>query len=230
MKIHWFQHVPFEGLGEIGPWLLARGHELSCTRFYAGELPGAEAATCDWLVVMGGPMNIYQYRDYPWLRAEKQAIRARIDAGARVLGVCLGAQLIADVLGARIYQNAEREIGWLPVRAVAGSEKEPLAFPDGESLVFHWHGDTFDLPTGATRLASSEGCVNQAFAIGSRVLGLQFHLEMGPPEVERICGECAAELTPDRYVQDAERILGQTPFAAEGAKGLLNRLLGRMAS
>ncbi|MDR0901961.1 MAG: amidotransferase [Opitutaceae bacterium] len=228
MKIHWFQHVPFEGLGEIGPWLSARGHELACTRFYAGETPGPAAAACDWLVVMGGPMNIYQHRDHPWLRAEKQAIRARIDAGARVLGVCLGAQLIADALGARVYQNAEREIGWLPVRAAAGGEGEALAFPAGESLVFHWHGDTFDLPPGAARLASSEGCVNQAFAVGARVLGLQFHLEMGPGEVGRICEECAGELAPARDVQGAEVILAQTPSAAAGARSLLHRLLERM--
>ncbi len=228
MKIHWFQHVPFEGPGEIGPWLRARGHGLTATRFYAGELPGPEAAACDWLVVMGGPMNIYQYRDHPWLRAEKRAIRARIDAGARVLGVCLGAQLIADVLGAKIYQNAEREIGWLPVRATAGGEKEPLAFPAGESLVFHWHGDTFDLPAGAALLASSGGCANQAFAVGARVLGLQFHLEMGPAEVARICEACGDELTPGRHVQDAATILAHAPFAAAGTKHLLHRLLERM--
>jgi GMP synthase-like glutamine amidotransferase len=228
MKIHWFQHVPFEGLGKIGPWLSARGHEITGTRFYAGERPGLAAAACDWLVVMGGPMNIYQYRDHPWLRVEKQAIRARLDAGARVLGVCLGAQLIADVLGAKIYQNAEREIGWLPVRATDGGEKEPLAFPGGESLVFHWHGDTFDLPAGAARLASSEGCVNQAFAVGARVLGLQFHLEMGAEEVARICEKCADELVPGRHVRGAEQILAQTPSAEPGAGRLLHRLLERM--
>jgi GMP synthase-like glutamine amidotransferase len=228
MKIHYFQHVPFEGLGKIEPWLRARGHQLGATRFFAGELPGPAAAACDWLVVMGGPMNIYQYRDHPWLRAEKQAIRTRLESGARVLGVCLGAQLIADVLGAKIYQNAEREIGWLPVRAAPVGGGAPPAFPDGDSLVFHWHGDTFDLPAGATRLASSEGCANQAFSVGARVLGLQFHLEMGAEEVARICENCAAELVPGRYVQNAEEILAQTPSAEKRAEQLLHRLLERM--
>ncbi|WP_043586996.1 type 1 glutamine amidotransferase [Geminisphaera colitermitum] len=249
MHVHWFQHVPFEGLGLIEPWLRARGHRLTVTRFYAGELPDLAASACDWLIVMGGPMNIYQYRDHPWLRDEKRAIRARIDAGARVFGVCLGAQLIADVLGGRVYQNHEREIGWFPVRAAdtgKGTAPHPLSFPPGESLVFHWHGDTFDLPPGAVLLASNEACRNQAFALSlpgdgnARVLGLQFHLEMDEPAVARICQNCADELTPATsaipasppplppHVQTADVILARTPSAVPDATALLHRLLERM--
>ncbi|MDR1497357.1 MAG: hypothetical protein LBS59_02905 [Puniceicoccales bacterium] len=228
MKIHYFQHVPFEGLGKIEMWMRSRGHQLSGTRFFAGETPGAEITACDWLVVMGGPMNIYQHRDYPWLLVEKKMIEARIEAGARVLGVCLGAQLIADVLGAKVYQNAEREIGWLPVHATPHTGDERLAFPAGKSTVFHWHGDTFDLPTGAARLASSESCVNQAFAFGTRVLGLQFHLEMGEAEIERICENCAAEITPGTFVQTRTEMLSRTPAAEPLASLLLNHLLLRM--
>ena len=110
MKVHWFQHVPFEGLGAIEEWLLSRGHTLSCTRLYANEAPPVNSHGVDWLIVMGGPMNVYEYRAHPWLRSEKHLIREAITAGKRVLGICLGAQLIADVLGGKVYQNGEREI------------------------------------------------------------------------------------------------------------------------
>lgn len=105
MKPHWFQHVEFEGLGLIEAWLRARGHDVSVTRWWAGEAAGADAAACECLIVMGGPMNSYKHRDYPWLVAEKVAIASAVSRGARVLGVCLGAQLIADVLGGKVVQN-----------------------------------------------------------------------------------------------------------------------------
>jgi len=224
MKIHWFQHVPFEGLGAIESWLTARGHTLTCTRFWAGETAPATVDGFDWLVVMGGPMNIYQYRDHPWLKAEKRVIRDAVAAGKRVLGVCLGAQLIADALGGKVYQNAEREIGWFPITAVPEGKESPLAFPE-ETSVFHWHGDTFSLPPGGVWLARSEGCEHQAFAVGARVLGLQFHLEMTPDDVARIAIECADELTAGKFVQSAEAIVARVP--QETAAGvLMDRLLG----
>ncbi len=224
MKIHWFQHVAFEGLGAIEGWLTARGHTLSCTRFWAGDPAPATVDGFDWLVVVGGPMNIYQYRDFPWLKAEKRVIRDAVAAGKRVLGVCLGAQLIADALGGKVYQNADREIGWLPVTAVPEGKESPLAFPK-ETVVFHWHGDTFSLPPGGVWLARSEACEHQAFAVGVRVLGLQFHLEMTPDDVARIAKECADELTAGKFVQSAEAIIARAP--QETAAGvLMDRLLG----
>jgi GMP synthase-like glutamine amidotransferase len=227
MKIHWFQHVPFEGLGAIEGWMLARGHTLSVTRFYAGEEPPATVDGFDWLIVMGGPMNIYQYRDYPWLRDEKRVIREAATAGKRVLGVCLGAQLIADVLGGKVYQNAEREIGWLPVLATPEGRVSPFEFP-GETVVFQWHGDTFSLPSGSVRLARSGGCENQAFAVDPRVLGLQFHLEMTPADVAGIVQACADELTAGRYVQSADAIIAASVRHADGAGVLLDHLLCAM--
>ncbi len=232
MKVHWFQHVEFEGLGLIESWLRARGHEITATRWWAGETAGAEATDCDWLVVMGGPMNIYQHRDYPWLVAEKAAIAAAVARGARVLGVCLGAQLIADVLGGKVMQNAEREIGWWPVRGVAsgatGVGGERYAFPV-EVTVLHWHGDTFTLPPGARRLAESDGCAQQAFAVGERVLGLQFHLEMGAGAVEEIVKACADEVAAGgRWVQSAEAIKEGAYAHAQAASGLLAKLLATM--
>ena len=251
MKVRWFQHVEFEGLGLIEPWLRARGHELSSTRWWAGErATAAEIADCDWLVVMGGPMNIYQYRDHPWLPAEKAAIAAAIHAGKRVLGICLGAQLIADVLGGKVVQNAEREIGWWPLRPVPTHEAraefqalpgspvdrgaaERFALPGGlvEPVVLHWHGDTFALPPGAVGLAESAACRRQAFAWGARVLALQFHLEMDEVAVARICEACAAELAAGgRWVQSAERIARGARIHGEEAAALLDRWLGALAA
>lgn len=238
MNVHWFQHVEFEGLGLIESWLRARGHEITATRWWAGETAGADAAECDWLVVMGGPMNIYQHRDYPWLVAEKAAITAAVARGARVLGVCLGAQLLAAVLGGREMQNAEREIGWWPVRCVRDAEDGEslkaelgLGVPGGEVTVLHWHGDTFTLPPGARRLAESEGCAQQAFAVGERVLGLQFHLEMGAGAVAEIVKACTDELEAavgGRWVQSAEAISEGAFQHAQGASGLLAKLLAAM--
>jgi GMP synthase-like glutamine amidotransferase len=225
MKIHWFQHVPFEGLGAIEGWLLARGHTLTCTRFNAGEAAPATTDGFDWLIVMGGPMNIYQYRDHPWLRAEKRVIRDAVAANKRVLGVCLGAQLIADALGGKVYQNGEREIGWFPITAVPEGAGSPFAFPK-ETVVFHWHGDTFSLPPGGVWLARSAACEHQAFAVGARVLGLQFHLEMTPPDVKRIATECADELAPATYVQSEREIVSRAESEGRATAGLLDRLLG----
>lgn len=228
MRVHWFQHVKFEGLGLIEVWLRARGHELSVTRWWAGEIAGREAGEAEWLIVMGGPMNIYQHRDYPWLIAEKAAISAAVTRGARVLGVCLGAQLIADVLGGKVMQNAEREIGWWPVRAVAEGDGSRYAFP-AEVNVLHWHGDTFTLPPGARRLALSEGCAQQAFASGERVLGLQFHLEMSGAAIADIAEACADEIAGGgRWVQTAEAIKAGVFAHAPDANKLLARLLTAM--
>lgn len=224
MKIHWFQHVPFEGLGTIEDWLRARGHTLTCTRFFAGETAPADVKGFDWLIVMGGPMNVYQHRDHPWLRAEKRVIRDAVAANKRVLGVCLGAQLIADALGGKVYQNLEREIGWFPVTSVPEGQVSLFAFPP-ETRVFHWHGDTFSLPPGGVWLARSEACEHQAFVIGARVLGLQFHLEMSAADVERIAEACADELTPARFVQSKAEIIAQGTEGAAGTTALLDRLL-----
>ncbi len=227
VKVHWFQHVEFEGLGLIEPWLRARGHEVTATRWWAGESAGVEALAAEWLIVMGGPMNIYQHRDFPWLVEEKAAIAAAVHRGARVLGVCLGAQLIADVLGGKVMQNPEREIGWWPVRAVAAAESGTLryAFP-AEVTVLHWHGDTFTLPPGAVRLAESEGCAQQAFAWGERVLALQFHLEMGGAAVAEIATACADEFSAGgRWVQAAGEITEGAYAHAQAASGLLAKLL-----
>lgn len=237
MRVVCFQHGPFEGPGLIEPWLRARGHELTTVRWWAGDLPPAPEAY-DWLVVMGGPMNVYQHRDHPWLVAEKAALAAACAAGRRVLGVCLGAQLLADVLGGKVLQNPEREIGWWPVRAAvagagaAGSGPGPaggrFAFP-AEVTVLHWHGDTFTLPPGATRLAASAACAEQAFVWGERALGLQFHLEMDAAAVAAIAAGCADELAAGgRWVQDAAALASGAREHGAAATALLHRLLAAL--
>ncbi len=207
LRIHYIQHVRFEGLGNIEPWAIARGHRLSLTRTFARD-PFPTPDQYDWLIVMGGPMGACDDDRHVWMADEKATIRAAIDSGKCVLGICLGAQLIAHVLGARVYPGPEKEIGWLPITKSEAGRSHPLlgAMPD-PFTVFHWHGDTFDLPAGATLLASSAGTRHQAFIHGDRVVGLQFHLENSPEMIAGMVEHGADELdTRHRYVQSADVI------------------------
>jgi GMP synthase (glutamine-hydrolysing) len=164
---------------------------------------------------MGGPMNIYEYRNHPWLREEKRFIREAIESGRRVLGICLGAQLIADVLGAKIYQNDTFEIGWFPVRFAEAKKAAPVFanFPD-QLTVLHWHGDTFDLPPGAAHLAESDACKNQAFAFGPKVAALQFHIEMDEPDVSAFLDDILPEPVPGQIQSAGEIRAGCTHLPA----------------
>lgn len=206
MRVHWLQHVPFEGLGSIGPWLESRGARLTHTPFFekGAKLPRLD--DIDWLIVMGGPMSVNDEADLPWLAEEKRFIAGAIAQSKIVLGICLGAQLIANALGAAVRRNPEREIGWFPVEP-AGAPGADALF-DGPTDVFHWHGEIFDLPEGATLLARSMACGHQAFSIGRRVLGLQFHLEMTVEGARALVGNCAADLEPAQFVQSRAEILG----------------------
>jgi GMP synthase-like glutamine amidotransferase len=178
MKIHVLQHAESEGPGEIAAWAHERGHAVAITHLYRGEaLPPADSF--DLLVVMGGEMNIYQYRDWPWLKPEREMIEAAMAAGKRVVGICLGGQLIADALGARVTQNSEHELGWLPITFTPEARQAFGHLPE-TATVLHWHGDTFELPEGAVRLASSPGCLEQGYLIPGKCLGLQFHMEADP--------------------------------------------------
>jgi GMP synthase (glutamine-hydrolysing) len=201
MKLHWLQHVPFEGLGIIEEWAEGCNAEIRATRIFSNE-PLPDVDNFDLLVVMGGPMGIYDYDAYPWLKEEKEFIRRAIDAEKRILGICLGAQLIADVLGAKVYPGPQKEIGWFPIRR---AKDAPALLPE-ELVVFHWHGDTFDLPEGSTPLASSEACRNQGFVYNDRVVGLQFHMETTPNSMEALIGNCAHELVDAPFIQTANQM------------------------
>lgn len=210
MNIHYLQHVPFEGLGSIEDWGRRGGHTLSATRFYDG-VPLPEAETVDLLIVMGGPMNIYEEANYPWLVDEKRFIEQVIVAGRRVLGICLGAQLIADVLGAKVYANSDKEIGWFTVETTEAASRSRLFATFPRQLdAFHWHGDTFDIPAGAVHAVRSAGCANQAFVYDERVVGLQFHLETTPSSAWQIIAHGEDELVEGRYIQTPQAIFADT--------------------
>lgn len=223
MRVHWLQHVPFEGLGRIGDWFIERGVRPVGHRLFAGD-PLPDPGAVDALVVMGGPMSVNDGNRLPWLDDERRFVAETLEAGRPVLGVCLGAQMIAAALGAPVYPAARREIGWFPIRREGGSGT--FGFTDGLP-VFHWHGETFDLPPGAALLASSAACGHQAFQWGERVIGTQFHLETTPETARALVEHCADELEPpDAFVQTAERILEEAPGACPRVHRELDRLLG----
>jgi len=181
MRLHSLQHVPHEHPGFILDWARKRGHALNATRFYKGEDVPESTESLDFLVVMGGPMDTWQKAEYAWLEPEIRFIRAAVDRGLPVLGICLGSQLIAEALGAQVTKGEEPEIGWWPIQLTGAARGHSLtAGLDPGPTVFHWHSYTFTLPAGATHLASSPACANQAFAHGERVLALQFHPEVTP--------------------------------------------------
>lgn len=224
-RIHCIQHVPFEPPARIADWAGANGMELPVTRVYAGELfPAADEVEA--LVVMGGPMSVHDERALPWLTDEKRLIERVLRAEKPVLGVCLGAQLLAGVLGARVHRNRFQEIGWFRVEATAeGRAHAHFPFPAG-LVPFHWHGETFDLPAGSTHLARSAACEQQAFAWGDRVLGLQFHLELTPEGVQDLIAHCHDDMGSGPYVQSPEEMLAP-PARFEGAHAHLRQLLDR---
>ena len=233
MRVHVLQHVPFEGLGAIAAWLDSHGATVTTTRFYEDAVPPA-VGPIDLLIVMGGPMSVHDEAFHPWLRDEKRVIARAIRQEKAVLGICLGAQLIAAALGARVSPSREREIGWFPVCGVSPlvggttAGGTPFGFP-AECLVFHWHGETFALPAGAVRLARSEACPNQAFQYGRRVVGLQFHLEMTPGTVRELVEAGRGELVQSRFVQTAEEILAAPKTRYEQNNRLMGELLSFLA-
>jgi GMP synthase (glutamine-hydrolysing) len=173
-------HLAFEDLGTLEAPLRERGFTLEFVEGAKARFPLTQAQTCDLMVILGGPIGVYEQEDYPFLRDEIACIAERLEAGKPTLGICLGAQLMAAALGARVYPGGQGpEIGWFPLK-VAGTKTSEWFMPLVEPglAVFHWHGDTFDLPAGAKLLASSERFRQQAFAVGDYALGLQFHPEV----------------------------------------------------
>jgi GMP synthase-like glutamine amidotransferase len=206
MRVHYLQHVPFEDAANIGVWARDRGHRVTGTQLCEAE-PLPPLDSFDWLVIMGGLMNIHEHDAYPWLVPEKEFIREAIDEGRSVLGICLGAQLVAHVLGGQVKRNRHREIGWFPVVLTEKGRQSPLfeGFPQRFNA-FHWHGDTFSIPPGAEKLAESEACANQAFQYAGHVVGLQFHLDYAVESIEKMLRHCAHELSDGAYVQASETI------------------------
>lgn len=210
MRIHYFQHVPFEGLGSIESWMSERGFHVRSTELFRNlSLP--DVNDVDFLIIMGGPMSVHDEDEYPWLGEEKRFIKEAVERGKAVLGICLGAQLIAAAMGARVYRNPEKEIGWFPIerRESAVESKIARLFPRVIEA-FHWHGETFDVPEGCVHIARSVACENQAFAYEDRVLGLQFHLETTPDGARDLIENCGHELMEGNFIRSAEIMLGDS--------------------
>lgn len=225
MKAHIFQHVSFEGLGALEPALRNRGCAIHATRFYAdARLP--DPAAVDFLVVLGGPMSVNDEAPFPWLVAERKFIRHFLATGKPVLGICLGAQLIASALGARVFPNHEKEIGWFPVTGLQHRNPSACCFPESAD-VFHWHGETFELPPNAVHLARSRACAHQAFQFGTAV-GLQFHLETTPATARALIENARANLVSGPYIQSEANILAVPPEKYAALHGLLEALLDHL--
>jgi GMP synthase-like glutamine amidotransferase len=185
MRVLAFRHVPFEGLGLIEPLLRARQMELDYADPYQAGARLPDVGEYDALIFLGGPMSVND--DLPYLRCEMDVIRRAVAQRQPVLGICLGAQLIANALGGTVRRNSTKEIGWYPLQFSAAAADDRLFHGLSRETVFHWHGETFDLPPGAELLASSDLCRNQAFRIGETVYGLQFHLEVTPEMIADWC-------------------------------------------
>jgi len=207
LRIHCFQHVDYEDLGCIKDWCKAKGHLITYTKFYKRELL-PRITDFDWLIVMGGPMGVHDDETYSWLSHEKKAIEAAIDHNKKVIGICLGSQLIAEVLGARVYKNLNKEIGWFDVMLTEPGKSEPITTGIRTiSKVFHWHGDTFDLPQNSKQIFFSEACRNQAFLYRDTALGLQFHFEVTEKSIAAMIEKGRHELTGEKYIQSEKEIL-----------------------
>ena len=226
IRVRALLHAPFEGVGCIADWVGKNELPYSETKFWeSANLPVLESF--DLLIIMGGPMSVNDEKKHHWLHAEKNFIEGAINHGKQVLGVCLGSQLIANVLGSKVYPNKHKEIGWFPVRMNANAENTLLHFFPKEFITFHWHGDTFELPAGAVHIAQNEATLYQAFTYGDNVAALQFHPEMTRASMKEMLKDGSSELTPSKYVQTAEQILANLRYADESNE-LLNKLLDEM--
>jgi len=225
LRIHVLQHVPFEGPAAIADWAAYHGHSLSATHLFVpnSTLPAIEQI--DVLVVMGGPMGVHDVAEYSWLQGELDFVRKVLESGKKVLGVCLGAQILAYVLGAAVTRNAEREIGWFPVTRTSNLSPKlctllPASFP-----AFHWHGETFALPAGAVALGSSAACAQQGFIWNTQALALQFHLETTPASAEALLVNGTSDLQGGgAFVQSPEQIRQ----GARENETALHRIMGQL--
>ncbi len=223
MKIQILQNITFEGPGYIEKIAEMKGYEMHLTKLFDGE-QSLPVTDYDMLVILGGPMNIYEGNEYPWLPAEKKTIEEAIQSDKFVVGICLGAQLIASVLGAEVYKNKEREIGWYPIfKTTPGLGETQLRFLPDKITVFHWHNETFDIPRNAYRVFSSEATENQSFIYEEKVLAMQFHLEMTDKAIENLIYFCEDDIELSTYVMQKEKMLSlYKKYEAANKKILLN--------
>jgi GMP synthase (glutamine-hydrolysing) len=227
------RHVPHESTGTLADALAQAGLEFRCLDLFESIPSDAELdlKAAPGLIVMGGPMNVDETGKYPFLAAEADWLRQAVERRLPTLGICLGAQLLAKALGANVFPNRVKEIGWYAIELTPAADDDPLWTGCGESLtVFQWHGDTFDLPPGAVRLAQAPACRNQAFRAGDCAYGLQFHLEMTAAMIEDWLGEPGngGELAALDYI-NPEAIRAAVPQELPPMEALARRVFGRFA-
>ena len=214
MRVHFIQHVDFEGPAELLNWAEERSYSVTISKMQNRDL-FPEIDDFDMLIVMGGPMSVADSGKYPWLIREKEFIRRAINQDKIVVGICLGAQLIADVLDGTVRKNRYKEIGWFPVKkSYFIGENKVFQEIEKEPLFFHWHGESFDIPKKAKRIFKSQACKNQAFQFGNKVFGFQFHFEMNEESIKALVKNCSEELIDDKYVQpDVNSLLNRENIA-----------------
>ncbi|MCB1165634.1 MAG: type 1 glutamine amidotransferase [Leptospiraceae bacterium] len=234
MRIQILQHAPFEGPGHITEWAASRSYSLEVVHTYKGIAPGMPDEY-DWLIVLGGPMSALD--DPSWLRVEKRAIAEALNAAAagkvRVIGICLGAQLIAHSLGSKIYRNPEKEIGWFDIN-FSQEARDSLLFahyPE-QCIVFHWHGESFDLPVGSDPIGSSEATAQQGFFLGENIFGFQYHMEMLSNGIHGLMKHCKKDLKGHEklpFVQSPDEIVSGIATHSPANRRILDQFLDRLA-
>ncbi|MCY9002438.1 type 1 glutamine amidotransferase [Peribacillus frigoritolerans] len=222
MKVHYIQNDPQVGPGKIEIWASQRGYTLTSTKVYEKcDFPPLNEV--DFLIVLGGPMGTYEEETYSWLSLEKQFIREAVENNKFVLGICLGAQLIANALGGKVYPHTHKEVGWWPVEQNKEAINVELTCGLFEKFTaLHFHGDTFDLPEEAILIASSKGCKNQLFIYKDYVIGIQFHPEMTNQQIDNTLKNY--EIGEGEFVQKPENIVNQFALLQESTD-MLFRLL-----
>src|ERR1700742_1861325 len=209
-RVYVLQHIDTEPLGTIGEAIAARGFEAEYVHGYEGEAIPKSLDDAAGVVVMGGPMGVYEQNEFPFLRDELRLIESALRDEKPVLGICLGSQLLAAALGAEVRKGGHKEIGWFPVSLTDAGRHDRLFEGVGQSFTAYvWHGDVFDLPSGAERLASSEQTTDQAFRFGKNAYGLLFHLEVTPQIITDMMTAFADELAEEKL--DGQQIISQMP-------------------
>ena len=232
LRVHYFQHIAGEGFGSCYDYLKAHQAKITATEFFAlpvdlslelEALPDIDEV--DLLIIMGGTMSVNDEANYPWLKLEKRWLRRYLSAGKPAIGLCLGAQLIANALGASVSRNQHQELGWMDVGRVSHIPENYFQIPEKINIM-QWHSETFEIPRGGVRLAQNNVCQNQMYQIGRNVLGFQFHPEMTPHALQLLIeNEEDSAVFNGEYVQPIAELKKTIKSKFEQGNQLLNRAI-----
>jgi len=215
MKALILKHISYENPGFIQDFFKQKNIEFKIVNIWQKrKLP--DIKNFDIFVIMGGPMGVYDVDKYKWLLKEKKYIKSAVEKGKKIFGICLGAQLLAENFGAKIYKNKFKEIGWYPVKLTEDAKRHYLfnSIPD-KFFTFHWHNDTFSIPKGSIRIASSDACENQGFVLGKNIIGLQFHPEITEKDLKLFLKYGSKELIKSNFIQGKKEIMKNKKFIKE---------------